>query len=43
MLIDRLGHLTALKVIPTQTTDYDPAKVRMWSPTQADSDRLRAP
>ncbi len=43
VLIDRLGHLTALKVIPTQTTGYDLAKVRMWSPTQADSDRLRAP
>ncbi len=43
LLIDRLGHLTALKVIPTRTTGYDLADVRMWSSVRAESDWLRAP
>lgn len=43
LLIERLGHLTALKRMPTQAPDYDLDKIKLWSPPQAESDRLRAP
>ena len=43
LLIERLGHLTALKVMPARSTEYDLSNVKIWYPEQAESDRLREP